>query len=94
VAGDVEGAATTRVREFIKKHTGCDIGASGCTAFHRGVVDAAVKIAGFHDLALVLDKTASAFHDAGWGTPGLDSISLPLLERAAEAIANAVSGVR
>ena len=94
VTGDVDGVATTRVRDFIKKHSGHDIGTDGCAALHRGVIEAGVAIAGFHDLALVLDKTSAAFHDAGWGTPGLDSISLSLLERSAEAIANAVSNLQ
>jgi hypothetical protein len=86
VAGNVEGKATTRVRDFLKKYMDVDVGAEGCAAYHKGLIDAGFTIAGFHEISLLFEKTSMAFHDAGWGTLGLDSINVPFLERVAEAI--------
>lgn len=93
VAGNIDGKYTTKVADFLKKYLKCDITEEQRAAYHKGLLDAGVVIAGFHELSLVFEKTSTAFHEAGWGVSGLDSINIPFLERVAEAIADVVSKI-
>jgi len=91
VNSDTSGKYTAKVRAFLKKYVGTDVDGAGWAAYHKGLIEAGLAIAAYHEFAVTFDKASVAFHDAGWGVPGLESINIPFLERVAEAIAVAVS---
>ena len=90
VAGQASGPYVTKVREFIQRWTGVDIGEPGCAALQKGMVAGAVKLVLLDGCGRFHARTSEAFAAAGWGEQGVQSISLHFIERVAGAMAEVV----
>lgn len=91
------GEHISRIRKFIKAWANdVDIGDKGCAHIQRGLLEAAVRIAVKNNFAELYQATITKFTDAGaaWGEPGMNTISLPFLERTADVFAEIASKMK